>query len=468
MTPNHSGGSATALRPPATSSDSSALDVVGSRSARAPAPAASAPPARRAPGDLRAPGSGGRPSGVRAAAGPAPDRGSRRRAGRPGRAPPGVAPRASRRPRRRRAVRPCARARRPGLGDAEGPAGDEAGEEPEARVGVPRLGRGHDRGTTASTSSPSARTTSGSSERVWTMADWIALRRLSPSATSSPAEISDPGRGHLLQRRPLQVSDRLADLDEHLGGLEVDAGFVGDHLGLDVGGVEVELDGHETLTGRLLQVLENALVAGVVGDHQLEPGRRLQRDAEPVDGELAAMVGERVDDHRGVLAGLHDLVQITDGALAHGPGQRPVHPGRLPALQQVAPHQIGRGQVLVTRHGDQIPAQLVGHRLHEAGLPAARRALQQHRQAAARRGAEHLHLVAHRAVVRSFRGSASGLLPRSSSHSARSKGTIFGSSSLREGPPGRPGRWRRRSYPGRWEGPDAGRAAPSLRRRCPS
>ena len=35
----------------------------------------------------------------------------------------------------------------------------------------------------------------------------------------------------------------------------------------------------------------------------------------------AAMVGERVDDHGRVLAGLHHLVQVADGALAHRAGE---------------------------------------------------------------------------------------------------------------------------------------------------
>ena len=66
----------------------------------------------------------------------------------------------------------------------------------------------------------------------------------------------------------------LPSFDQSARGLGVDPGFVGNHLGLDVGGWEVELDGDEPLTGRLLDVLQDALVAGIVGDHQLKPGRR--------------------------------------------------------------------------------------------------------------------------------------------------------------------------------------------------
>ena len=116
------------------------------------------------------------------------------------------------------------------------------------------------------------------------------------------------------------------------------------------------------------------------------------------------MVGERMDDDGGVLARLHHLVQIEDGALAHGPRQGPVHPDRFSALEQESAHQIRRRHVLVARDGDQVAAELVGHRLHEAGLPASRGALQQHRQTAARRGAKHLHLVTDRPVERRVRG----------------------------------------------------------------
>src|SRR6266542_3523548 len=103
------------------------------------------------------------------------------------------------------------------------------------------------------------------------MAARAATRGASPSATSRPAAIST----------------------------RVDAGLVQDDLLLDVGGWEAQLDRHHALAGRVLEVLEHALVAGVVGHDQAEAGGGVEDDAEAIDGELPAMVGERVDHDGG-------------------------------------------------------------------------------------------------------------------------------------------------------------------------
>ena len=259
------------------------------------------------------------------------------------------------------------------------------------------------RGRTASASSPRARTTSGSSERTWTMADWTALRRLSPSATRPPARINIRVEDTSRSGEPSRFLMALPSVTRARAVSASTPGFVSNHFRLGIGGREVEFDGDESLTGRFLDVLQDALVAGVVGDHQLKARRRRQCRAEPIDRKLTAVIGERMDDHDGVLARLHHLVQIADGSVADGPGQRPIHPHRFSALEQEAAHQIRRGHVFVPRNGDQTATELVGHRLDEASLSASRRALQQHRQTAAGRRAEDVHLVAERTVKRRFR-----------------------------------------------------------------
>ena len=112
------------------------------------------------------------------------------------------------------------------------------------------------------------------------------------------------------------------------------------------------------------------------------------------------MVGERVDHDGGVLAGLDDLVEVADRALAHGPGQRAVDPRGLAALEQEAPDEVGGRQVVVARDGDERPLEVVGHGLDEARLAAAGRALEHHRQALAEGRLEDLLLVADGHVVR--------------------------------------------------------------------
>jgi hypothetical protein len=100
--------------------------------------------------------------------------------------------------------------------------------------------------------------------------------------------------------------------------------LVGDDLGLDIGGRVVEVQGAETLFGRRLQILDQALVAGVVRDDDLEIGVCLDQLALLLERQLTAMVGERMDDQGCILAGLHDLVEIADGADAGCDPQRAV------------------------------------------------------------------------------------------------------------------------------------------------
>jgi hypothetical protein len=179
----------------------------------------------------------------------------------------------------------------------------------------------------------------------------------------------------------------------------IDAAFVGDDARLDLGRRVVEIEGDEALPRARLHFLEHALVAGVVGNHQHEVRRRFEVFAALFHRQGAARIGQRMDHHRGVLARLDDLVEVADGAGAHGGGERPVHPDGLVADDQVAPDQIGGGQVVVAGHRDQRPPQAPGHVLDEARLAAAGGALQHHRQTALRGRREDLRFVADGMVV---------------------------------------------------------------------
>ena len=125
--------------------------------------------------------------------------------------------------------------------------------------------------------------------------------------------------------------------------------------------------------------------------------------AEALDGELPPVVGEGMQDDRRVLTGFDHLVEIADRALTHGTGQRTVNPDRLVTPQQIPADQVGCGEVVVTGDGDQRPAEVVSHRLDEAGLATTGRALQHQRQALAICRLEDGLLVADRLVVRARR-----------------------------------------------------------------
>ena len=112
----------------------------------------------------------------------------------------------------------------------------------------------------------------------------------------------------------------------------------------------------------------------------------------------SARVGQRMDQDRGVLACLHDLVEIADRAAADGPGQRAVMPLGLPIGEEIAAGEVGRRHVLMRGDGDQRTVEPPGHVLDEARLAAAGRAFQHHRQALLPRRLENRDFVGDRLV----------------------------------------------------------------------
>ena len=106
--------------------------------------------------------------------------------------------------------------------------------------------------------------------------------------------------------------------------------------------------------------------------------------------------------HRDVLARLDHLVEVADAALAHGARERSVHPACFATLQQVATGQIGGGEVVMAGHRIQWLAQACGHVLHEAGLAASGRTLDEQRQALLEGVFEQPAFVADRRVERWF------------------------------------------------------------------
>src|SRR5690554_6483735 len=75
---------------------------------------------------------------------------------------------------------------------------------------------------------------------------------------------------------------------------------------------KVQIHGDKALTGAGFEILEHALVTGVVRNHQLESGRGLQYLSGLVDRQDPSMVGQGVQHHHGVLSGLDHFIQIAD------------------------------------------------------------------------------------------------------------------------------------------------------------
>jgi hypothetical protein len=137
----------------------------------------------------------------------------------------------------------------------------------------------------------------------------------------------------------------------------------------------VEIQTRKSLLGRVLQVLHNALIPGIVAQHNHELRVRANDLPGLVNVENSSVVGQRMDDHRGVFARLDDLVQITDPAIPYGQSQRPVLPYCLIVCQQKTAHQIRCGQIFVAGHGHQRQFQVMGHVFDEPGFAAPCRAL---------------------------------------------------------------------------------------------
>ncbi len=183
-------------------------------------------------------------------------------------------------------------------------------------------------------------------------------------------------RRHL--RNPPVSSRRIAwPSRTRLGGaLVVDACLVDEDLLLHIRCGETEVDGDHPLTCGVLEVLQHALVAGVVGHHQRQkPGAASSVTPSRSMGSCRRWSDERVQHHRGVLTCLHHLVEIADGAVAHRTSQRAVDPFGVAAAQQEAADEVGGGQVVVAGDRDERPAQIVRHRLDEPASYRIRSAL---------------------------------------------------------------------------------------------
>src|SRR5438128_1941461 len=99
-----------------------------------------------------------------------------------------------------------------------------------------------------------------------------------------------------------------------------------EYRSFDVQRGEPQLDGDHPLTGRHLQVLEDALVPGIVGNHEAEALGGGDPDTTlALDGELPPMISEGVDGDNAVLTGLHDLIEIADPTLQGSPGEGTVN-----------------------------------------------------------------------------------------------------------------------------------------------
>ena len=217
------------------------------------------------------------------------------------------------------------------------------------------------------------------------------------------------GAHAVCQALRLQGPHPLAQHGQTLGHGLGNTTLMGDDGGFKVYRRVVESQAHKALAGGRLQVFDHALVARVVREDQRNARVCPQQLAGLFNRQLAPVVGQRMDHHGGVLARLHHLIEVADGAAPHRPGERAIGPHGAVVRQQVAAHQVIGREVFMASHGDQwlrsvgpqrgvALRQAGGHVLDKSGLATTGGAFEQHRQLRGISRLEQRHLVGHRQV----------------------------------------------------------------------
>src|SRR5882762_2656680 len=118
-----------------------------------------------------------------------------------------------------------------------------------------------------------------------------------------------------------QVAHLLTDEHQIARRAFVNSAFARDDLGFQFRRWVIKIDCHKTLACRLLQILENGLIAGVVRNHQHEIRRRVEYGAALFNRQPAAMVRQWMDDDDRVLTRFDYFIEITNRAIANRRGQ---------------------------------------------------------------------------------------------------------------------------------------------------
>src|SRR5690606_1291939 len=174
-------------------------------------------------------------------------------------------------------------------------------------------------------------------------ADAAGRRGRNATGDEAGRRYEEPRARQLRQPAVAEMAQPAAEADELVGRRTVHATLVLDDGDLTLRWREAEIQGHEALARARLEVLEHVLVAGVVGNDELEPFGRLDKLARLFDREPPPVVRQRVDHDDGVLARLDDLVEVADRAEAGVERQRAVLADRLAAAVTRGARRRGAG-----------------------------------------------------------------------------------------------------------------------------
>ena len=90
------------------------------------------------------------------------------------------------------------------------------------------------------------------------------------------------------------------------------------------------------------------------------------------DSGIMEKIEQGMDNHRGVFACLHDLIEIADTSRPDGSSEGAIDPYSLSSGHQVAAYQVGCGSVVVTGNGDKGTLESPVHVFHETSLSTTR------------------------------------------------------------------------------------------------
>src|SRR6266852_4815657 len=131
-----------------------------------------------------------------------------------------------------------------------------------------------------------------------------------------------------------QVAHFLSNQNQIARGAFVDAAFARHERGFHFRRRIIKVDRDETLPGRLLQIFQDRLIAGIVRNDQHEIRWSFENSAALFDRQPPSMIGEWVNDYDRIFAGFNDFVEIANRAVTYCCSKWSIVPDRLFAFDQ--------------------------------------------------------------------------------------------------------------------------------------
>src|SRR5210317_1300292 len=130
----------------------------------------------------------------------------------------------------------------------------------------------------------------------------------------------EPGTCTFLQPGILKISGHAPKTYKNCSSCFVNIGFMLNNVGFHFLFGIVEFQGDEALPGRLLKVLKDALVAGIIRNCQHEMGGSMEKSPKFFDRQFTSVVSQGMDHHSRVFSGLDNFIKVADGSMPNRHG----------------------------------------------------------------------------------------------------------------------------------------------------